>query len=149
MVFLFLLHFPIFPFFRFPISGFSGFFRFPIFSFTFHTFHTFFHIGGFGTFCVDPPISYTTTPLPQLKKRWRLYYMDTLLSSSKKCLATMRFKPHFSCLSSKANSWWLNISVTTEILKPIKFCRYCSRERPPLFQTRWVLFEQTYGGGVG
>ena len=34
---------------------------------------------------------------------------------------TVRFKPQFSCLSSDADSWSLNISVSTQILNAIKF----------------------------
>ena len=33
----------------------------------------------------------------------------------------MRLKPHFFCLSSNAHSCELNISVSTQILKPVKF----------------------------
>ena len=33
----------------------------------------------------------------------------------------LRFKPHFSCLSNNADTCLLNISVSTQTLKPMKF----------------------------
>ena len=45
-------------------------------------------------------------------KRWCFYCIATLLSSSKKM--TIRFKPHFSCLSGNADSCLLNISVSKQ-----------------------------------
>ena len=55
-------------------------------------------------------------------KRWCLYCIATPLSGSKKM--TVKFKPHFSCLSSNADSGGVS-SIT------------------PLAQTRSILFEQS------
>ena len=81
--FLRILYF-FFPFSHFLVFTFHTFHTFQTFQTfhtfqTFQTFQTFFHIGGFRTFCVDPPIPYTTHRVTVFTRCSLLHHLFYLL----------------------------------------------------------------------